>query len=97
MNTYLNCDYRCDDSLLDFIYNKSILANLLLYETFDYVVIVVDFNKDRNRGQFHEKLDMLIREFTLYPVDILNLPVDSCTYVSANVTATTSWLDHIFC
>lgn len=40
---------------------------------------------------------MLIREFTLYPVDILNLPVHSYTNISANITATTSWTDHFIC
>ena len=97
VNCYFNCDYRTDESLLEYLNNVSVLANILTNESFDDIIILGDLNCDPSKGRFYDKLNALVKEFALYPLDISELPASSYTYISHNETASTSWLDHILC
>ena len=97
LNSYFNCDYRTNDSMMEYLNNLSVVANILINETYDDLMWIGDFNSDPSKGRFFEKLDALVREFSLYAADIANLPASSYTYISKNETAATSWLDHVIC
>ena len=64
-------------------------------ENFSDIFIVGDFNCDPRRGRFFEEFKNLSITYSLEMSDILELSCESFTYISSNISCSTSWLDHI--
>ena len=95
VNVYLICDYRNDESYIEYVSSLSELSNSLNQTDFDHVLILGDFNCDPNKGRFFSEFKNFYTTNNLIPYDIVNLPLDSFTYISSNDTFSTSWLDHL--
>ena len=92
MKVYMPYDDRSDETTAGY---RQILGNLqasIEYLTSD-MGIVGDFNVDPGRGRLWHYLYDFLQSNELVCAD-LNLPVDSCTYISP-AHNTTAWLDHV--
>ena len=93
MKVYMPYDDRSDETTAGY---RQILGNLqasIEYLTSDNMGIVGDFNVDPGRGRLWHYLYDFLQSNELVCAD-LNLPVDSCTYISP-AHNTTAWLDHV--
>ena len=93
MKVYMPYDDRSDETTAGY---RQILGNLqasIEYLTSDNMGIVGDFNVDPGRGRLWHFLYDFLQSNELVCAD-LNLPVDSCTYISP-AHNTTAWLDHV--
>ena len=95
LNVYLTCDYGTVDSLVEYKSTISQLSNIMTMENFSDIFIVGDFNCDPRRGRFFEEFKNLSITHSLEMCDILELSCESFTYISSNLSCSTSWLDHI--
>ena len=95
LNVYLPCDYRDLESHINYISILSEISDFICQEEYEHLVILGDFNCDPNKGRFYREFSDFARSHDLIPYDILNLPLDSFTYVSSTSSANTSWLDHV--
>ena len=94
INIYLPCDNR---SLNNFIAFKDILASLsaaLDIKNALEVVIAGDTNSQRGRGNYWSELSDFVEHYNFSFADILQLPADSHTFLSA-VHNTGTWIDHV--
>ena len=94
INIYLPCDNRSSDNFVAF---KEILASLsaeLDNRHACKVVIIGDMNSHPNRGQYWSELNCFTDEFNFSFADILLLPENIHTFLSA-VHNTVTWIDHI--
>ena len=95
LNVYFPCDYRNDESMLEYISTLSDLTNIFEGENCDELIIAGDLNCDPFQGRFYTKLKSVLDEYSLNLVDLISLPADSYTYISSNSICSTSWLDHV--
>ena len=95
LNVYSICDYRTEDSLIEYKSVMSQLSNICSDEVYDDLVIMGDFNCDPTKGRFFKEFSDFAATHSLIMSDIHNLPLSSYTYISPNCTASTSWLDHV--
>ena len=92
---YMNCDYRNIESLMEYKFNLSDLAELMCSESFDEVILTGDFNSGpSSRGTFFQELSNFALAFDLKFADIINLPSDSFTYIGRGTHIPLTWLDH---
>ena len=94
LNIYLIYDNGSTENLLEYISNLSEMNNILAEETFDHILIGGDFNCDPEKGRFFHEASKFSKENALLFGDILNLPIDSYSYISENSICSTSWIDH---
>ena len=97
LNVYFICDYGNTESLIEYKSTMATLGNIIENEVFDEVICMGDFNADPNKGRFYSDFQGFCRNNHLHPYDILWMPIDSYTYISANSVCSSSWLDHIIC
>ena len=60
INVYCPCDYRNEESLLNFRSCMADLSNILGSKIFDSVLIAGDFNSDPNKGRFFNETEALL-------------------------------------
>ena len=94
VNVYAPCDYRKEESLMEYRSVLADLSNILLETDFDQVVLSGDWNADPAKGRFYKELSAFVSTFSLSLVDVGALPADSFSYVSGNGSLGTSWIDH---
>ena len=91
----MNCDYRSVESLLEYKFNLSDLAELMCSVSFDEVLLTGDFNSSPfGRGPFFQELSNFATAFDLKFSDIVDLPADSFTYIGRPPHIPLTWLDH---
>ena len=95
LNIYAFCDYGNTESLINYKSHMAELSSICTNESFTDVIIVGDFNGDPNKGRFYTELANLINAHGYLVSDVDRLPLDSYTYVSANTSAGSSWIDHV--
>ena len=93
LNIYLPYERNDSDSREHYSERISCIASILDTENFDDVIILGDYNADRQRGGNWNLLSPLFNDFNLIQAD-LHLPAESFTFISS-CHYTTSWLDHI--
>ncbi len=79
VNCYLPCDYRNEESILEYRETIAKLANVLENENFKEICFVGDFNADP-ASRFYCELLNFKDSYNLKIVDIDVLPCDSFTY-----------------
>ena len=95
LNVYLICDYRDDDSFVEYKSTLATINNILDNESYTDVCVTGDWNADPNKGRFFNAFEKFCDEKSLIVADIVNLPLNSYTYVSSNDICSSSWLDHV--
>ena len=97
LNVYMPCDYRNNESLLEYRSILAKLSNILTDESgkHDDIICAGDWNADPGKGRFFTELKILIEDLFLIVADIIELPSTSHTYTSANENCSTSWIDHV--
>ena len=97
LNVYLPCDYRNQESLIEFRSVMTKLSAIVESEkqsSTDSVIIAGDFNGDPFKGRFYKEVKLFANEYSFFMSDVELLPDSSHTYVSCNSSCSTSWIDH---
>ncbi len=81
VNCYFPCDYRNEESIIEYRETIAKLANILENENLKEICYVGDFNADPS-SRFYYELLYLKNSYNLKIVDIDTLPRDSFTYIS---------------
>ena len=95
ISVYMNCNYRNIESLVDYKFNLSDLAEIMCSVSFDEVLLTGDFNSSPfGRGPFFRELSNFATAFDLKFSDIVDLPADSFTFIGRPPNIPLTWLDH---
>ena len=94
INCYMPCDYRTEESIIEYRQTIAKLSNILDEEIYSSVCIIGDFNADTTK-RFYKEIKDFAEIYELKIADVEFLPLNSFTYVSSNDHASTSWLDHV--
>ena len=93
INTYLPCDTRSCDALINYKNAIAELNTLIDTENINKVIIAGDLNADPFKGRFFRELEHFVNWKKFVMVDRNCLPLNSFTYISPHDT--TSWIGHV--
>ena len=95
LNIYAFYDYGNTEILINYKSHMAELSSIYTIESFTDVITVSDFNSDPNKGRFNTELTNLTNAHAYFVSDVERLPPDCYFHLSANVSAGSSWFDHV--